>query len=161
MIASLREHRLAAQLAAIDKVRKGNHWNDPHDAAVHVIAEGLKDLGLIDSALPEAIAVEYDCETRPLPHFQLERNEVNPVRVRAGDEFNHRLVYALCPTRPTDVVAGELTTRIRFKGRSLVVDRIPGFEIKPGRWIVDAFVRLPESAETASRRTAGSGSARY
>ena len=99
-------------------------------------------------ALPQEIADEYDCGTRPLPHFQLERNEVNPVRVRAGAEFNHRIVYALCPTAPTAVVPGELTTRIVFKGRDLVVDSIPDFEIKPGRWIVDAFVRLPESAET-------------
>ena len=98
--------------------------------------------------LPQQIAEEYDCNTRPLPHFQLERNEVNPVRVRAGAEFNHRIVYALCPTAPTVVVPGALTTRIVFKGRDLVVDRIPDFEIKPGRWIVDAFVRLPESAET-------------
>jgi hypothetical protein len=99
-------------------------------------------------ALPQEIADEYDCGTRPLPHFQLERNEVNPVRVRAGTEFNHRIVYVLCPTAPTAVVPGNLTTRIVFKGRDLVVDSIPDFEIKPGRWIVDAFVRLPESAET-------------
>ncbi|MGI9433174.1 MAG: hypothetical protein ACR2PQ_13215 [Myxococcota bacterium] len=98
-------------------------------------------------ALPQEIADEYDCATRPLPHFQLERNEVNPVRVRAGAEFNHRMVYALCPTSPTAVVPGSFTTRIVFKGRDLVVDTIPGFEIKPGRWVVDAFVRLPESAE--------------
>lgn len=98
-------------------------------------------------ALPQEIADEYDCATRPLPHFQLERNEVNPLRVRAGAEFNHRIVYALCPTSPTAVVPGKFTTRIVFKGRDLVVDTIPGFEIKPGRWIVDAFVRLPESAE--------------
>jgi hypothetical protein len=99
-------------------------------------------------ALPEEIADEYDCATRPLPHFHLERNEVNPIRVRAGAEFNHRIVYAMCPTEPTAVVPGSFTTRILFKGRSLVVDRIPDFEIKPGRWIVDAFVRLPESAES-------------
>ena len=98
-------------------------------------------------ALPQEIAEECDCATRPLPHFQLERNEVNPVRVRAGAEFNHRIVYALCPTSPTAVVPGQFTTRIVFKGRDLVVDTIPAFEIKPGRWIVDAFVRLPESAE--------------
>ena len=99
-------------------------------------------------ALPQEIADEYDCATRPLPHFQLERNEVNPVRVRAGAEFNHRIVYVLCPTSPTAVVPGRFTTRIVFKGRDLVVESIPNFEIKPGRWIVDAFVRLPENAET-------------
>jgi len=29
---------LAAQLAAIDKVRPGNKWNEPHDAAVRMLA---------------------------------------------------------------------------------------------------------------------------
>ena len=31
---------LEAQRAAIDKVRAGNHWNDPHEAAVRVITAG-------------------------------------------------------------------------------------------------------------------------
>ncbi len=38
---------LEAQYAAIDKVRPGNHWNDPHEAAVRVITQGLIDLGLL------------------------------------------------------------------------------------------------------------------
>jgi Xaa-Pro aminopeptidase len=38
---------LAAQEAAIAKVKPGNHWNDPHDAAVRVITKGLIDLGLL------------------------------------------------------------------------------------------------------------------
>lgn len=42
---------LEAQLAAIEKTRKGNHWNEPHDAAVKIIARGLKDLGLLDGTL--------------------------------------------------------------------------------------------------------------
>ena len=41
---------LEAQKAAIKKMVKGNHWNDPHDAAVSVIAKGLKKLGLLDGA---------------------------------------------------------------------------------------------------------------
>ena len=39
---------LEAQTAAIEKTVKGNHWNDPHDAAVRVITRGLKKLGLLD-----------------------------------------------------------------------------------------------------------------
>jgi Xaa-Pro aminopeptidase len=39
---------LEAQSAAIEKTVKGNHWNDPHDAAVRVITKGLKKLGLLD-----------------------------------------------------------------------------------------------------------------
>ncbi len=38
---------LEAQLAAIDKVRAGNHWNHPHEAAVRTITQGLIKLGLL------------------------------------------------------------------------------------------------------------------
>lgn len=42
---------LAAQEAAIEKVQPGNHWNDPHEAAVRVITQGLIDLGLLKGRL--------------------------------------------------------------------------------------------------------------
>ncbi|MBI2969301.1 MAG: Xaa-Pro aminopeptidase [Gammaproteobacteria bacterium] len=38
---------LEAQRAAIHAVRPGNHWNDPHDAAVRVLTEGLVSLGIL------------------------------------------------------------------------------------------------------------------
>lgn len=44
-----------AQRAAIDKTIVGNHWNDPHDAAVKVITKGLKKLGLLQGSLPKLI----------------------------------------------------------------------------------------------------------
>lgn len=44
-----------AQQAAIAKTVVGNHWNDPHDAAVKVITKGLKKLGLINGSLPRLI----------------------------------------------------------------------------------------------------------
>jgi Xaa-Pro aminopeptidase len=46
---------LEAQLAAIEKTRKDNHWNEPHDAAVKVVTKGLKKIGLIDGSLPKLI----------------------------------------------------------------------------------------------------------
>ena len=42
---------LDAQLAAIDKVKPGNHWNEPHEAAVNVITKGLIKLGLLKGNL--------------------------------------------------------------------------------------------------------------
>ncbi len=42
---------LDAQLAAIEKVKPGNHWNDPHEAAVKVITKGLIKLGLLKGNL--------------------------------------------------------------------------------------------------------------
>lgn len=38
---------LAAQQAAIRKVQAGNHWNEPHDAAVRVLTRGLVKLGIL------------------------------------------------------------------------------------------------------------------
>lgn len=46
---------LEAQLAAIAKTLPGNHWNDPHDAAVRTITRGLKKLGLLQGSLPKLI----------------------------------------------------------------------------------------------------------
>ena len=46
---------LEAQFAAIEKTVKGNHWNDPHDAAVRVITSGLKKLGLLEGTLAKLI----------------------------------------------------------------------------------------------------------
>lgn len=46
---------LKAQLAAIDTVRPGNHWNDPHDAAVRVLTQGLVKLGLLKGSVPKLI----------------------------------------------------------------------------------------------------------
>jgi len=38
---------LDAQLAAIEEVKAGNHWNAPHEISVKVITEGLVKLGLL------------------------------------------------------------------------------------------------------------------
>ncbi len=46
---------LDAQLAAIEMTRKGNHWNDPHDAAVKAITKGLKKIGLLEGSLPKLV----------------------------------------------------------------------------------------------------------
>ena len=102
--------------------------------------EELKDF-------PEAVWQEYDCGSQKRPFFIIERNELVPPEVRSGGEFNHRFVYVMCPVNPTEVVTGKLATRIRFKGSPIVVDTLPAWDLKPGRWVVDASVALPENAE--------------
>ena len=46
---------LAAQTAARDAIRPGAHWNEPHEAAVRVLARGLLDLKLIAGTLDEVV----------------------------------------------------------------------------------------------------------
>jgi Xaa-Pro aminopeptidase len=52
---ALYEVVLAAQTAAIKKVRAGNHWNDPHEAAVRVLTRGLLKLGILKGRLAELL----------------------------------------------------------------------------------------------------------
>lgn len=49
---------LDAQAAAIDAVKPGNHWNEPHEVSVKVITEGLLELGLLKGELDELISEE-------------------------------------------------------------------------------------------------------
>lgn len=55
---ALYEVVLKAQLAAIEAIKPGNHWNQPHDASVRVITQGLLDLGLIKGKLASLIKNE-------------------------------------------------------------------------------------------------------
>ena len=49
---------LAAQAAAMQKVRAGLGWNEPHDAAVRVLAQGMLDLKLLAGSLDEVLEKE-------------------------------------------------------------------------------------------------------
>ncbi|WP_369985337.1 Xaa-Pro aminopeptidase [Thalassolituus sp.] len=46
---------LDAQYAAIEATKPGNHWNQPHEAAVQVLVEGLVELGLLEGSVDELI----------------------------------------------------------------------------------------------------------
>lgn len=45
---------LAAQAAAIEQVKPGNEWEDPHHAALQVLVQGMLDLGLCNGT-PESV----------------------------------------------------------------------------------------------------------
>jgi Xaa-Pro aminopeptidase len=49
---------LNAQKAAIAEVKPGNHWNQPHEAAIKVLTEGLLELGLLEGKLEKLIETE-------------------------------------------------------------------------------------------------------
>lgn len=48
----------SAQQAAIDKVRPGNTWNDPHQAALQVLVQGLIDFGLCQGSVDAVLESE-------------------------------------------------------------------------------------------------------
>jgi Xaa-Pro aminopeptidase len=49
---------LDAQFAAIEQVRPGKRWNDPHDTAVRVLTKGLVKLGLLEGRINTLIKEE-------------------------------------------------------------------------------------------------------
>jgi Xaa-Pro aminopeptidase len=55
---ALYEVVLQAQLAAIAQIKPGNNWNQPHDASVRVITEGLLELGLLRGKVDKLIERE-------------------------------------------------------------------------------------------------------
>jgi Xaa-Pro aminopeptidase len=49
---------LTANRAATKKAVVGNHWNDPHDAAVAEVTRGLKELGLLKGRVPQLVRTQ-------------------------------------------------------------------------------------------------------
>lgn len=49
---------LAAQQAAIDQARPGSSWNDPHQAALKVLAQGFVDFGLCQGSVDAVLESE-------------------------------------------------------------------------------------------------------
>lgn len=96
---------------------------------------------------PNKVHAKYNCATRRLPFFQIEKNEILPPRLYAGKELNHHLIYVMCPAKPSQIISGKLTRSIYYKSRSIFKDVIKNFEFKPGEWSIDAFIKVPEAAE--------------
>lgn len=64
---ALYEIVLASQEAAFEKCHAGISWNEPHEAAVNVIAQGLLDEGLLTGSLEQTI------ETQSYRQFYMHR----------------------------------------------------------------------------------------
>jgi len=95
---------------------------------------------------PDVVWKERQCAKLQRPFVDIDLNEVLPPRVTAGDEFSHRMVYSMCPLRTGEVVIGDLSRRITLKGNTVFEDVSRRFELKPGKWQLDAFIGIPTAA---------------
>jgi hypothetical protein len=103
-------------------------------------SKGEKQTGSID-----AVRREFGCNENRRFALHMEESEVLPRRVHSGREINHRFVYSACT--PNDGIEPHpLVRRILHRGRIVFEDRDRRFELKPGRWTVDAFVGIPPAA---------------
>jgi hypothetical protein len=99
---------------------------------------------------PMTVRKEYACDSKPLPFLSVTQNSVAPKTLKRGSEFNHRMVYALCASSATETVRGVLIRRIRYSGHVVFEDKTTDFEMKPGRWTVDAYIGIPKEASPGS-----------
>lgn len=95
---------LEAQLAAIDVCKPGARFNEPHEASVRVITQGLKDLGLLEGQLHELIEKRayFDFYMHRAGHWMgLDVHDVGDYKVDGTDsdwrEFEPGMVTTIEP----------------------------------------------------------------
>jgi hypothetical protein len=118
----------------------------PQRPAAHTPPTNAQQPGAKLLGTEAEVAREYDCAKQKRPLLVLEESFLRPTPLAAGQEFGHRIVYALCPARAKQPVFGKLRTRITFGGKG-IVDDSADFRVEPGRWAVDTFISLPPQAK--------------
>jgi len=147
---ALYELVLAAQEAALEATHAGARFNDPHDAAVRVLAQGLLDLGLLDRH--KVGAVDDVIATRAYFRFYMHRTShwlgmdvhdcgsyVEPGEREAGTTRHDPLCGERIQDRPS---------RILRPGMCLTIE--PGLYVRPADDVPRAFwnigIRIEDDA---------------
>lgn len=141
---------LESQKAAIAATRAGNRFNDPHDATVAVLAQGLLDLGLLDAN--KVGSVQDVIASRAYFQFYMHRtghwlgmdvhdcgSYVEPAEVGQVSERRDPLSGELIQNRPS---------RILRPGMVLTIE--PGLYVRPAPGVPEAFhhigIRIEDDA---------------
>ncbi|MDB5899344.1 MAG: pepP [Ramlibacter sp.] len=146
---------LASQEAAVAATRAGARFNDPHDATVKVLAQGLLDVGLLDA--DKVGSVEDVIEKRAYFQFYMHRtghwlgmdvhdcgSYVEPSEVGAVSERNDPLSGEVIKNRPS---------RILRPGMVLTIE--PGLYVRPAEGVPERFHHIGIRIEDDAIVTAG------
>ena len=133
---------LASQEAAVAATRPGNRFNDPHDATVAVLAQGLLDLGLLDKG--KVGSAQDVIEQRAYFPFYMHRtghwlgmdvhdcgSYVEPSEVGQTSQRQDPLSGETITNRPS---------RILRPGMVLTIE--PGLYVRPAEGVPEAFWNL-------------------
>jgi hypothetical protein len=103
----------------------------------------LRQPGEEMAATPDQVWRDFNCAERERPFVRAKSLEVIPERMQPGARVNYRLVYVMCPSRPSGVIETGISRKILHNGKPVAANFKDKFEIKPGQWNVDAFFTLP------------------
>lgn len=140
----------AAQAAAVAAIRPGARFNDPHEAAVRVLAQGMLDVGLLDA--DRVGSIDDVIEQRAYFPFYMHRtghwlgmdvhdcgSYVEPSQLGEVSERTDPLSGELIKNRPS---------RILKPGMVLTVE--PGLYVRPGEGVPERFhgigIRIEDDA---------------
>jgi Xaa-Pro aminopeptidase len=141
---------LASQDAAVAATQAGQRFNDPHDATVKVLAQGMLDLGLLDAN--KVGSVDDVIEQRAYFPFYMHRtghwlgmdvhdcgSYVEPTQVGEVSERKDPLSNEVIKNRPS---------RILKPGMVLTIE--PGIYVRPGEGVPEQFhnigIRIEDDA---------------
>lgn len=128
---TLYELVLAAQSAAIAETRAGKGWNEPHDAAVRVLAQGMLDLKLLAGTLDEVL------EKETYRRYYMHRTG-HWLGLDVHDAGDYKVAGAWRPLMP---------------GMTLTVE--PGIYVRPGEGVPEHFANIGIRIEDDVLVTAG------
>jgi hypothetical protein len=98
------------------------------------------------AATPDQVWHDFNCSKRDRPFVHVESMEVLPEMIKPGGRVNYRLIYVMCPVKPSEVIKTVVSRRMLFKGEQVARNLNEAFELKPGRWVVDSFFTLPTNS---------------
>jgi Xaa-Pro aminopeptidase len=141
---------LASQEAAVAATKAGNRFNDPHDATVRVLSQGMLDVGLLDAN--KVGGVDDVIEKRAYFPFYMHRTShwlgmdvhdcgsyVEPTQVGEVSERRDPLSGETIQNRPS---------RILQPGMVLTIE--PGLYVRPGEGVPERFhnigIRIEDDA---------------
>ncbi|RYF35228.1 MAG: M24 family metallopeptidase [Comamonadaceae bacterium] len=141
---------LASQEAAVAATKAGNRFNDPHDATVRVLSQGMLDVGLLDAN--KVGSVDDVIEQRAYFPFYMHRtghwlgmdvhdcgSYVEPTQVGEVSERRDPLSGETIQNRPS---------RILHPGMVLTIE--PGIYVRPGEGVPEQFhnigIRIEDDA---------------
>ncbi len=141
---------LASQDAAVAATKAGNRFNDPHDATVRVLAQGMLDVGLLDKN--KVGTVDDVIESRAYFQFYMHRtghwlgmdvhdcgSYVEPTQVGEVSERRDPLSNEIIKNRPG---------RVLQPGMVLTIE--PGLYVRPAEGVPEQFhnigIRIEDDA---------------
>jgi hypothetical protein len=95
---------------------------------------------------PDQVWHDFSCSKRDRPFVHVESMEVLPEMIKPGGRVNYRLIYVMCPVKPSEVIKTVVSRKMLFKGEQVARNTNEAFELKPGRWVVDSFFTLPTNS---------------